>query len=106
MIYHPEIMPTMHLPSVIQELLELTGDTQKQLAKRLGVTQGTIHKWLEKGQQPKKPQWDKIQSLYFELKGWRHSLDAKIAPLSTEEQAAIHELVDLWIKNINRPRRR
>ena len=87
-------MPPMHLPSVIKELLELAGPQQWRLAKKLGVAQGTISKWLSGTQQPTKPQWDRIERLYFELKGWRFSLDEKIAPYDEATQQRIHDVVD------------
>jgi len=96
----------MHVPTVIQELLELTGDSQGRLAKRLGVSQSNISKWLNNAQQPSKPQWDRVMGLYFEMKGWRHSIDAKIAPYDDEFQEIVRRVVDDMVKIKGPPRRR
>lgn len=96
----------MHLPSVIKELLELTDLPQHKLAKRLGTSQGSISRWLTGKHEPTKAQWDRIYSLYSELKGWRHSIDAKIAPYDQGIQDDIHEIVDRILKNVPPSRRR
>lgn len=96
----------MHVPGIIKELIELTGYPQWKLAKRLGVAQSTISKWRKGTQEPTKPQWDKVEALYFELKGWRHSIDAKIAPYPQETQDMIHDVVDRILKNQKPPARR
>lgn len=88
----------MHVPSIIKELLELTGDRQPQLAARLGVTQSTISKWLRGESQPATAQWDKISALYAKHKGWRVSLDEKVADLDTETLREVHEIIDRIVK--------
>lgn len=84
----------MHVPTIIAELLQLVGGPQHRLAKRLGVTQSTISKWLRGERGPTKAQWDKVSALYAKEKGWKVSLDDKISDADAETQARIHKIVD------------
>lgn len=84
----------MHVPTIIQELLDLLGEPQWKLGKRLGVSQGTVSKWLRGEQDPTKSQWDKVSELYAKTKGWKISLDDKISHVDAETQQRIHEIVD------------
>ena len=61
-------MAYMHVPDVINELLDRTGYPQWKLAKELKCSQATISKWLSSKQSPTKKQWDRIQA-YASLKG-------------------------------------
>ena len=98
-------MPALDVPAIIREMLELTGESQGKLAKRLGVSQSNVSKWLA-GQQPNKVQWDRIRDVYFQLKGWRWSLDEKIESYDEEMKARIHDLIDQILKIAPPPRRK
>jgi transcriptional regulator with XRE-family HTH domain len=52
----------MDLPAVVRQLLARTGGTQADLAKRLGVTQATISRWL-RNQKPEIEQYNKLMNL-------------------------------------------
>ena len=90
-------MPHMKVIPIIEELLVLTGETQKQFAKRLGVSQSTISKWLSGQGEPGKSQWDLISDLYFELKGWQ-SIDDQLKRFEPDFQENVHTVVDIMIK--------
>lgn len=53
----------MQVGEVLSEIAEATGWRQAQLAKSLGVSQGTISKWISGQQSPNKSQWDVVLSL-------------------------------------------
>lgn len=94
-----------HVPSLVKELLELTGWPQWRLGKQLGVSQGTISKWLNEQNEPTKSQWDKVLELYAEHKGWTMSLDDKLARYDPETQQRVHDIVDRILQIAPPPRR-
>lgn len=98
-------MPRMEVIPVLTELLELTGESQARLGERIGVSQATIHRWLQGTHEPGKSQWDVILDLYFSLKGW-HSIDDKIAPFDAGFQQDVRAVVDVMIRREGPPRRR
>lgn len=91
-------MAPKHVPSVLHELLTLTGWPQWKLGKALGVSQGTISKWLSEQNEPTKSQWDAILALYCEHKGWVVSIDDKLAQYDAETQRQVHDIVDRILK--------
>ena len=50
----------MRVPDVLRQILDLTGVNQNTLAKRVGVSQGTVSKWIAEAQSPNKTQWDNV----------------------------------------------
>lgn len=50
----------MDVPSFLRETLEEAKLTQAQLSKKIGVSQGTISKWINEGHAPNKRQWDAV----------------------------------------------
>lgn len=94
-----------HVPTIIRELLDLTGWPQWKLGKRLGVSQGTISKWLYEQTEPTKSQWDKLFALYCEHKGWIFSLDDKLAQYDPDTQQRLHEIIDRIFQMAPPPRR-
>lgn len=95
----------LHVPTVIKELLDLTGWPQWKLAKALGVSQGTISKWLNEQGEPTKSQWDKVLELYCEHKGWTLSLDDKLAQYDHATRQRVHDIVDRILEMAPPPRR-
>lgn len=91
-----------HVPTVINELLDLTGFTQGQLAKKLRTSQSNISKWRSGKQNPNKAQWDRVVTLYIDLAG-DISLDAKVAPYDEGTKKVIHGMVDDYLKRIPMP---
>jgi repressor LexA len=53
----------MKAREAIQRILEAADWTQKEFAKRIGVSQGTVSKWLNEEQSPNTKQWDKVIDL-------------------------------------------
>jgi repressor LexA len=53
----------MKAREAVPRILEATGWTQKDLAKKIGVSQGTISKWMNETQSPNTKQWDGVLEL-------------------------------------------
>lgn len=98
-------MERMHVPEIIAELLVLTGETQKQLAKRFGVSQSQISKWKSGEREPSKSEWEAIQDLYFKMKGWR-SFDERMASFDLELHDTMHRILDQLVRDPSPKRRR
>jgi transcriptional regulator with XRE-family HTH domain len=89
-------MRPLDVPAVIAELIDLVGPPQSRLAKKLGVKQGTISKWLNKESSPSKVNLDKIQKLYMELKGWTTSADDLFAMYTLLDETGRSEARELF----------
>src|SRR5437899_1995610 len=50
----------MDVPTILREAIELTRLTQAQFARKTGVSQGTISKWISGQVSPNKSQWDDV----------------------------------------------
>lgn len=76
----------MKAREAVERILELTNWTQKDLARKIAVSQGTISKWLSEAQSPNTKQWDRVLELIRK--------DARIADLAHElEPPASAEIV-------------
>ncbi|MCK1585462.1 helix-turn-helix transcriptional regulator [Bradyrhizobium sp. 168] len=53
----------MKAREAVPRILDATGWTQKELAKKIGVSQGTISKWMNETQSPNTKQWDGVLDL-------------------------------------------
>lgn len=53
----------MKAREAVPRILEATGWTQKDFAKKIVVSQGTISKWMTESQSPNTKQWDKVLDL-------------------------------------------
>src|SRR4051812_22064292 len=53
----------MKAREAVPRILEATGWTQKDFAKKIAVSQGTISKWMNETQSPNTKQWDKVLEL-------------------------------------------
>lgn len=53
----------MQVAEVVSEIISLTGMKQGAVAKKIGVSQGTISKWISEQQSPNKRQWDVVLDL-------------------------------------------
>lgn len=51
----------MDVPKTIKRALEATALNQVEFASRVGVSQGTVSKWL-RGQEPGKAEWDRVEA--------------------------------------------
>lgn len=50
----------MDVPSIVRQVLEVSGLTQTQLGKKVGVSQGTISRWISGGHSPNTEQWERL----------------------------------------------
>lgn len=66
----------MEVAAIIREALEATGLKQAQFAKKVGVGQGTISKWMSNQQSPNKRQWDGVEAFLASQEGTRHLVQA------------------------------
>jgi|SRR5215475_57814 len=98
-------MARMQVVPVLEEVLVLSGETQAQLGKRIGVSQTTISRWMSGETEPTKSQWDIIIDMYFSLKGWR-SVDDQIAPFDRDFQDGVRRIINEMIKLQGPPKRR
>ena len=81
--------------TIIQEIMDLTGDKQTALGKKLGVGQSTINRWLNRIHVPNKRQWDRIEALWRNAHGIKLSLDQKIRPYGrTTERNTVSDQPD------------
>lgn len=62
----------MQVSEIIREAMEATGLKQAQLARKVGVGQGTISKWIAGTQYPNKRQWDAVETFLAGLPETRH----------------------------------
>lgn len=51
----------MDVPAIVREILDETELTQAQFAKKIGVAQSSVSKWVNDGHGPNTKQWDKVQ---------------------------------------------
>lgn len=65
----------MEVSTVVRLILEQGELTQKEFAKCVGVSQGTVSKWLSGQQEPNKRQWDSVLAL---IKSNPHQYDIEI----------------------------
>lgn len=50
----------MNVPLIVRKVLDVSGLTQAALAGKIGVSQGTISKWMNEGQAPNMDQWNRF----------------------------------------------
>lgn len=62
----------MDVSEIIREALDATGLKQAQFAKRVGVGQGTVSKWMSNAQSPNKRQWDDVETFLASNSSTRH----------------------------------
>ncbi|MGY4614797.1 phage repressor protein C with HTH and peptisase S24 domain [Bradyrhizobium sp. USDA 4472] len=53
----------MKAREAVPRILEATGWTQQEFAKKIEVSQGTISKWMNETQSPNTKQWDRVLEL-------------------------------------------
>lgn len=75
---------------VLRELLARPGMTQARLARDIGVSQGTISKWLSGTQSPNKKQWDAVVAI---AEGHKRAAEAKRPAPPTLVQVPLLDLV-------------
>jgi transcriptional regulator with XRE-family HTH domain len=92
------------LSKLLQEIMDLTGDKQGALGKRIGVSQSTINRWLHEKCEPSATQFEKVKAAWRKAKGYKTlSLDQKIAPYDAGTQATVHQMVDNYLNNLPPP---
>lgn len=91
--------------AIIQEIMELTGDKQIPLARKLGVGQSTLNRWLHRINVPNKKQWDRVLKVWRDAKGIKMSIDQKIAHYDIDTQLTVHQMVDNYLRTIPKARR-
>lgn len=104
----------MEVIPVLEELMRLTGLSQRQLGKRIGkgVSQTTVWRWLSGDTEPTKSQWDSITDLYRRQKGWRISIDDMLEGHDDATHEVVRNMVSNYLEKIDRylqkppPRRR
>lgn len=67
----------MNVPQILREALDLTGLKQAQFAGRIGVSQGTISKWMAEAVSPNKKQWDDVTRFLAKNQRTRHLVSAE-----------------------------
>jgi transcriptional regulator with XRE-family HTH domain len=53
---------------IIQEIADLTGWKQTEIAKEAKCSQSNISKWKSESQEPRKGQWERLLRLYYDVK--------------------------------------
>src|SRR5215475_4622657 len=54
--------------TILDDIMKLTGDKQHALAKRLGVSQSTIWRWLHREARPDIDEWKQVTTYGASLK--------------------------------------
>lgn len=88
------------VPAILQEIMELTGDKQARLAKRIGVSQSTINRWINREAKPNIEDWDRVKRIWYDLSGVKMTLDDKVKPYGPRTEAAIHAIVDDYLSRL------
>jgi len=102
------------VPIFIKKLSDATGLKQAALAKEIGVSQGTISKWLAGTQSPNKKQWDKVIEFMHKTAKARpllarmpdFSLDAILQPYEVSVKISAFSIVESFLKTVPQPRRK
>ncbi len=91
----------MNIREKLQLILKLSGLTQTELARRLGVTFAALNRWLNEKAIPRKKAQEKIDELYKEYTGEKHisktALAAKkriVLKKKKEHKSVLKEIVD------------
>jgi repressor LexA len=79
--YGDSLASGMDIPATIREIMLLMGWKQQQLARRIGVSQGTISKWISGDHQPNVAQLEPLQHLIDH--------ESKLRPLRGEGSATV-----------------
>lgn len=69
----------MQVPEIIREALGALGLNQGQFAKKVGVGQGTISKWMSDQQSPNKRQWDEVEAFLGAHAATKHLVEVRTA---------------------------
>lgn len=83
--------------------MELTGDKQAALGRRLRVAQSTVNRWLNDESEPSNTQWTKVRRAWLKLKGHELTLDEKLAPYDANTQSVVHRMVDNYLRTLPPP---
>lgn len=67
----------MQVPELLQNIREATGLKQADLARKIGVSQGTVSKWAADQVSPNKRQWDTLLDFVRSDPRTRHLVDAE-----------------------------
>jgi|SRR5579872_530031 len=102
--YHRSM--TDDLPKMLQEIMDLTGDKQAQLGKRVGAAQSTINRWLQGISEPNATKFDKVRTEWLKAHGYvAGSIDQRIARYDAGTQKTVHQMVDNYLTTIGPPKR-
>jgi phage-related minor tail protein len=88
----------------IQKMMDLTGLKQIALSKKIGISQGTLNRWLNRVNVPNKTQWDRVMTVWREIQGIKLTIDQKIAPYDVDTQLTIHKMLDNYLRLLPPPR--
>jgi transcriptional regulator with XRE-family HTH domain len=89
------------LSTMLSEIMDLTGETQAKLAKRLSIAQSSLNRWLNDKCDPSAKQVEKVRAAWYKAKGVKLlSLDQKLAPYDDDTQSIVHNMVDNYLKNL------
>lgn len=70
----PSSVMELTIPEVLKEAKRLMGLNQAKFAEKMGVSQGTISKWLSQKQEPNTRQWNGVEKALRRDKRTRHLL--------------------------------
>jgi phage repressor protein C with HTH and peptisase S24 domain len=66
----------MEVSDIIRQALEALNLKQAQFAKKVGVGQGTISKWMSNSESPNKRRWDAVEAYLSSQKTTQHLVQA------------------------------
>lgn len=94
------------VPAVLREILNATEMKQGQLAKKVGVSQGNISKWIAKIHSPNKAQWDQVLRFMRTDPRTRHlagdsaSIDAMLRDDPPSIRLGARRLVEIYLDSL------
>lgn len=100
------------VPEFIKRVMEAAGlKTQGEFAAKVGVTQGTVSKWIRELQDPQLSQWNRVLEYVRLNPKTAHlrplapdvSLDAMVDPYGPEVHAKARIVLDAFLKTLSKP---
>jgi transcriptional regulator with XRE-family HTH domain len=70
----------MTVSQIVAQIIELTELNQQRFARKIGVAQSTVSKWISEGHTPNKSQWDAVLGFMAKEPRVAHLLEAARGP--------------------------
>jgi transcriptional regulator with XRE-family HTH domain len=103
--------PTITVSEFVKRVMDAADLTQLGLAKKAGVSQGTVSKWRRGVQDPRLTQWNQLLDYVRQNPATAHlrplapdlSLDSLVAPYGPEVEAGARIVLEAYLKSFPKP---